>query len=156
MFALMGKNQRRQSKTSRKTLARSLDFELMEPRIVLSHKTGHDPPGGGGNGGGGGDPPAAEYSLVDLGALPGNSAGTAHDVNESGWLVGTSWGGVSGTQRAFVLVPQDTDADGELDWYSNASGVDSTNDLMIELTTAPSLSNSTAWAINSDGQVAGT
>ena len=104
MFALKSTNRHRQSKTSRKTLARSLDFELMEPWIVLSHKTGHEPPGGGGGGGGGGDPPAAEYSLVDLGALPGNSAGTAHDVNESGWLVGTS--------RAVFPEPN-----GHLSWY---------------------------------------
>jgi len=155
MFALKSTNRRRRTKTSRKTLSRSLDFELMEPRIVLSHKTGHEPPGGGGNGGGG-DPPAAEYSLVDLGALPGHSAGTAQDVNESGWVVGASWlSDVSGTSRAMIVIPDDIDGDGDLDWYADVD-TDGKNDLMIELTTVPSVSISSAIAINNAGQVAGT
>ena len=126
----------------------------MEARILLSHKSGHEPPGQGGGGGGGGEtPPAAEYSLIDLGTLPGGSRGYASDVNESGWVVGAAFS--ADGNRAFVLVPQDIDGDGNSDWYSNASGTGSTNDLMIELTTVSSVLHSGAQAINNTGQVAG-
>ena len=124
MFALRKTNRHRQTKGSQKTRSRRLGFESMEPRILLSHKAGHEPPGGGG--GGGNDPAPAEYSLVDLGTLPGLTEAIANDVNESGWVAGVSF--ISGvlSARAFVVVPTDLDNDGELDGYSNSSGAGTT------------------------------
>jgi len=64
---------------SRPSARRRLAFEVVEPRILLSHKgpcPGSPHCGGGGGGGGGGGDGGSEtaYTVVDLGTLGGASA----------------------------------------------------------------------------------
>ncbi len=123
------------------------------------HKPGHQPPGGGGGGGGGGGEP--RYTLIDLGTL-GTRGGwaSALSVNNLGQVVGAS-GNLQGVDRAFLLIPEDTNGDGSPDiWFQDAGtgpNGDSINGLMIDLGTLATGSPDRSWgvAVNNHGQVTG-
>jgi probable HAF family extracellular repeat protein len=137
MFALNKAKRNRPSSSSSVSRSRRLRFESMEPRILLSHKAGHEPPGGGGGGGG---EPEVTYTVVQLGTL-GGSESRAYDVNDTNQVVG--WSSNAGAQdRAFL--------------WEDVNG----NDLsdageMIDLGTLGG-GGSRALAVNNAGQVVGS
>jgi len=70
--------------------------------------------------------PESGYRMVALGT------GEARKINDAGWVVGDIYSTTYG-YGAFVLIPQDTDADGDPDtWYAGENGV---NELVIDLGT---------------------
>ncbi len=95
--------------------------------------------------------------MQNLGTLAANadpvSSSTA--VNDAGQVTGyaytTTAAGLAG-YHAFLVTPLDVDADGQLDWYSGANGV---NDLMVDLGTLAGGTNSWGRDINNDGDVVG-
>jgi probable HAF family extracellular repeat protein len=75
----------------------------------------------------------AEYTITDLGVLPGAFSSTATGINLSGQVVGFSSPIGGNPPRAFL--------------YQNGR--------MTDLGTAPGASDSQGWAINNAGQIAG-
>ena len=75
---------------------------------------------------------AAEYTVTDLGTLPGGSASAAYSINNSGQVVGYST--TSGNNHAFL--------------YSGGT--------MNDLGTLPGGDGSSANSINNSGQVVGS
>ncbi len=72
-------------------------------------------------------------TLTDLGTLGGTNSSAAA-INDDGVIVGWSLN-AAGKRRAFVITPQDTNADGEPDlWYLDEDE-DGINDLMLDLNT---------------------
>ena len=92
----------------------------------------------------------AEISITDLWTL-GGDVSSAADINESGHIVGSSETS-SGDTHAFLIEPEDNDADGNPDtWYSGTNGI---NELMIDLGTLGG-AYSYASDINNSAQVVG-
>lgn len=86
--------------------------------------------------------------MIDLG---GNLV--PQKINDLGQIVGYKIN-VSGYDRAFVILPKDTDGDGKPDtWYQDVNN-DGINDLMFYLTLGGKWS--WAWGINNIGQVVGS
>ncbi|MFH1747533.1 MAG: DUF3466 family protein [Planctomycetota bacterium] len=91
-------------------------------------------------------------TLIDLGTLQAldenSSASAVNNVGEAvGWSYNASYG-----YSAFLIVPEDIDTDGDLDWFEDdGTGV---NNLMTSLGT---LGGDNSWArdINDDGLVVG-
>jgi probable HAF family extracellular repeat protein len=77
-------------------------------------------------------PAAGQYSITDLGTLPGGDLSLAYGINNRGQVVGFSYT-ASGLPRAFLW------EDGE----------------MTDLGTLPGGADSSAWGINNRGQVVG-
>ncbi len=90
--------------------------------------------------------------LTDLGTLGGASS-AAYDVNGLGQVVGSAVG-LDGNSHAFLVTPEDTDADGNPDRWFRDDDLNGVNDLMIDLGTLGG-TTSTASVINDLGQVAG-
>ena len=93
--------------------------------------------------------------MIDLGTLPGDILSSAAGVNDSGQVVGTSHGESGDSRgRGFLITPEDCDGDGNLDWFCDDG--QGGNALMIELSPLGRDEGSSARAINSSGQVAGS
>src|SRR5258708_1636142 len=72
-----------------------------------------------------------QYTITDLGTLPGNTSSQAMDINDKGQVVGQSWG--SSGSYAFL-------------WQ---------NGTMTQLPVSASASSSIAFGINNNGQITG-
>ncbi len=100
--------------------------------------------------------------IVGLGNFPGSQSGGATAVNDLGLVVGSChlYDPVTqvSSEKAFIVVPQDTDHDGRADCrYQDADG-DGYNDLMVALGHLPGILGSSApegLNINNQGQVVG-
>jgi len=109
-------------------------------------------PGGGGPGGGGNDVPP-EYHLVDLGFVGGPYHSQALDINDWSEVAGSAQFS-EGPSSAYLLIPTDSDGDGEPDtWYAD-DDQDGANDLAIRLNGLDGV-DSHAMSINENGQIAG-
>jgi probable HAF family extracellular repeat protein len=96
-------------------------------------------------------PLVAQVEGIDLGTL-GGLYSEAYAINEWGQVVGYSEKVDYGDNRAFVLVPADTNDDGEPDvWYLDEDS-DGANDLMIDLG-FDGYDYSDGFAINNQGQI---
>ncbi len=93
--------------------------------------------------------------MIDLGTL-GVRSSHANDVNDSGQVVGKSFGARGQLYRGFLITPADVDGDGEPDtWFRDVDG-DEINDLMIVLGPLGGADNTcAAKAINASSQVVG-
>ena len=79
--------------------------------------------------------------------LPDSEGTSSEGINDAGQVVGKSrYNDPSGF--SFILTPEDTDGDGELEWFFDADG-DGANDLMVDLAAGE------PKAINNLGQVIG-
>ena len=76
----------------------------------------------------------------------------ATDINGDGWIAGRYT--IGGTQAA-VLIPLDTDADGEADTWFQDEDADGVNDLVVLLSAPSGAQSSNAWAINENGWLVG-
>ncbi|MHA1939729.1 MAG: hypothetical protein ACW97O_16105, partial [Candidatus Thorarchaeota archaeon] len=66
-------------------------------------------------------PVSAQPTMTYLGKLqPDHYFAQADSVNNSGQVVGSSW--KLKDIRAFIIVPEDIDGDGDLDWFEDAGG----------------------------------
>jgi probable HAF family extracellular repeat protein len=95
--------------------------------------------------------PTVSYSITFLGV-----DGEAMDVNSLGEVVG--YAAIEGVSCAFLVVPQDVDGDGDLEWYSDTDG-NGVNYLMVLLNDLIDPDSGWdlryAYAINDTGQIVG-
>jgi probable HAF family extracellular repeat protein len=102
-------------------------------------------------------PPAAPYTYLYLGGL-GGSSGYAYAVNNAGQVVGDSLT-TAGMQHAFIVVPQDTNADGKPDLWNPTGTILGLNPRMTDLG-VPEGAGTAAWSraedINDLGNVLGS
>jgi len=85
--------------------------------------------------------------MIDLGKLQADDSVCPYDVSDSGQVVGRLSSG------AFLVIPE-INEDGELEWFRDAGG--GINSLMIKLEALTEDAYSSAYAINSSGQIVGS
>ncbi len=98
-------------------------------------------------------PPASfTHAFVRLGGL-GGSSGRAFAINDFGQVVGQS-DTAAGIPHAFIVVPEDTNGDGKLEWFVDSDSPDQ-NRLMQDLGTGPGFETQSSYAtdVNDVGQV---
>ena len=89
--------------------------------------------------------------IIGLGVLPGASSSGVSAINDLGMVVGASDAG------GFVVVPTDTDSDGQPEWWRQADGQPpGVNDLMVQLVTFQPGADCAPTDINGHGQIVGT
>jgi probable HAF family extracellular repeat protein len=91
--------------------------------------------------------------MVDLGTLGGFES-QAVAMNDYGQIAGWAHMG-DGKKHAFLITPEDTDADGVPDLWNRDDNDDGANDLMTDLGTFESLLESSATDLNNAVQVIG-
>ena len=91
--------------------------------------------------------------MVDLGTLGGFES-QAVAMNDSGQITGWAQMG-DGKMHAFLITPEDTDADGTPDLWNRDDNDDGANDLMADLGTFETLHESAATDLNNAAQVIG-
>jgi uncharacterized delta-60 repeat protein len=93
--------------------------------------------------------------MIDLGTLGGDNS-AAHGINASGQVIGSSEiTPGNNAARAFVVTPEDTNADGRADRWFRDNDSNGINDLMRDIGTLPGTLFGVANAINDAGWVVG-